>query len=278
LLALALLATCGFCVLSPRPWHDSVRGTAQSAAAPPLRVLAGAQASAGHFLGRLSELWGATEEVERLREENQALREALARLSAEAHDSTVRLRNFTAFEEFRQVAPTLPVRVVQATVLAADTSPWRQSVVVDRGSSDGLRLGTPAVWGASIVGTVVALRAHAATVRLLTDSRAGLKVAVGRTGDVGVLRGVSGRDGLLTLKWLHLNPVAVGDLVVTSRLDPAVPPGLVAGRVVHAPPAKDHLFYDVKVRPLIDLGRLSELLLVIYSAPDAEALLEEESR
>lgn len=272
---MALLAACGLCVLSPRPWHDTVRGTAHWAAAPPLRVLAGAQASAGRLLSRLSELWGATEEVTRLREENQGLREALARLAAEAHDSAVRLRNFTAFEEFRQAAPTLPLRVVHATVLAADTSPWRQSVVVDRGSNDGLRLGTPAAWGASIVGTVVALRPNAATVRLLTDSRAGLKVSVARTGDVGVLRGASGRDGLLTLKWLHLNPAAVGDLVVTSRLDPAVPPGLVAGRVVHAPPAKDHLFYDVKVRPLIDLDRLSEVLMVIYSAPDAEALLEE---
>ena len=278
LLALAFLAACGFCVLSPRPWHDAVRGTAHSAAHTPLRVLAGGHASVGGLFRRLGDMWRATEEVGRLREENQALREALARLAAEAHDGAVRLRDFRVFDEFRHSLPRQPIQVVPATVLGADTSPWRQSLIVDCGSADGLRLGTPAVWGSSIVGTVVALRPHAATVRLLTDSRAGLKVRVARTGDVGVLRGTSERDGLLQLKWLHLHPASVGDLAVTSGLDPAVPPGLVAGQIVQAPQTKDHLFYDVRVRPLIDLGRLTEVLLIIYSAPDAEQLLEEQAR
>ncbi|MBM4041946.1 MAG: rod shape-determining protein MreC, partial [Planctomycetes bacterium] len=230
LLALAFLGACAFCALSPSPWQDRVRGTVHTAAAPPLRALAGAEASAGRFLGRLSEMWRATEELERLRKENQALREALARLAAEAHDTAVRLRGFQGFDELRDTLPKQPLQVVPANVLGADTSPWRHSLIVDRGSADGVRLGTPAVWGASIVGTVVALRPHAATVRLLNDSRAGLKVRVARTGDVSVLRGTSDRDGSLQLKWLHLRPAVVGDLVVTAGLDPAIPPGLVAGR------------------------------------------------
>ncbi|MBM4033307.1 MAG: hypothetical protein FJ291_16200, partial [Planctomycetes bacterium] len=108
--------------------------------------------------------------------------------------------------------------------------------------------------------------------------RAGLKVRVARTGDVSVLRGTSDRDGSLQLKWLHLRPAVVGDLVVTAGLDPAIPPGLVAGRVVQAPETKEHLFYNVRVRPLIDLDRLTELLLVLYRAPDAEELLKEEQK
>ena len=275
-LALALLAGCAFCVVSPNPWHDAVRGTVHTAAAPPLRLLAGTQTSLGRLFGRLSGMWRATEEVERLREENQALREALARLAVEAHDSAVRLRDFRGFDAFRHTLPNHPLQIVPATVLGADTSPWRHSLIVDRGSAHGLRLGTPAVWGSSIVGIVVAVRAQAATVRLLTDSRAGIKVRVARTGDVGVLRGDSDREGLLQLKWLHLRPAALGDLVVTAGLDPAIPPGLVAGRVVQAPETKDHLFYDVRVRPLLDLDRLSELLLILYKAPDAEELLQEE--
>ncbi len=278
LLALALLAGCAISVATPRAWHDALRGGAHSAAVPPLRLLSGTTASLQALLSRLASLWRASEEVERLREENRALREAMAYLAAEAHDAAVRLRNLRGFEEFRQSLPAHPLQIVPATVVAADASPWRHSVIVDKGSADGLRPGTPAVWGSSIVGRVAAVQPRAATIRLLTDSLAGLKVRVARTGDVGVLRGTSDRDGLLQLKWLYLHPVATGDLVVTSGLDPTVPAGLVAGRVVQAPAAKDHLFYDVKVRPLIDLNRLSEVLLVLYRLPDAERLLEEQAR
>lgn len=247
-------------------------------AVPPLRILSGATASAQALFSRLASLWRATEEVERLREENRALREAMAFAAAEAHDATVRLHNLRGFEEFRQGLPAHPLQIVPATVVAADPSPWRHSLIVDKGSAHGLRPGTPAVWGSSIIGRVAAVQPRAATIRLLTDSLAGLKVRVARTGDVGVLRGTSDRDGLLQLKWLYLHPVATGDLVVTSGMDPTVPAGLVAGRVVQAPAAKDHLFYDVKVRPLIDLNRLSEVLLVLYRLPDAERLLEEQAR
>lgn len=271
-----MLAACAACVLWPRAWQDSVRAWAHGSAGPPLRALSGAQASLGGLVERLRRLWRATEEVARLREENRALREELGRLAAEGYDAAVRLRSLAAFEEYRQAMPSRALRAVPATVIAADTSPWRRSFVVDRGSADGVTPGAPAVWGTSIVGTVVAVRARAATVRLLTDSRAGLTVRVARTGDVGVLRGTSARDGLLQLKWVHLRPVAVGDLVVTSGTEPAVPPGLVAGRVVNAPQAKDHLFYDVRVRPLIDLDRTTELLLLVYGAEEAEELLREQ--
>jgi len=275
LLALAVLAVCAFCVVFPRPWQGNLRGAAHAAARRPQHALATSHNALRRAFDRVADLWSAAGEVERLREENRALREALAQATSEAEGAGVRLRNFTAFEDFRHTLDQPSLRIIPATVVAVDSSSWRHSVVVDRGSDHGVRLGAPAVWGNSIVGTVVALRPSVATVRLLHDSRAGLKVRVARTGDVGLLRGTAERDGLLRLKWLHLRPAKKGDLIVSSGLDTAIPPGLVAGRVVHAPATRDHLFYDVRVSPLIDLDRLGELLLVIYSAPDVEELLEE---
>ena len=274
LVTLVILLACALCIAFPRPWQGAVRGTAHRVAHPPQALLAGLHGSIREAWDRLAVLWRSTEELERLREENRALREALARLQAEAHEASVRLRDFTAFERFRQASLSRPARIVPANVVGVDTSAWRHSVVIDRGSADGLRLGTPAVWGNSIVGTVVALRPAAATVRLLNDSLAGLKVRVASTGDVGLLHGDAATDGLLRLKWLSLRPASAGDLVVTSGLDPAIPPGFVAGQVVQAPTQRNYLFYDVRVRPLIDLDRLAELLLVIQEPGDAESLLE----
>jgi rod shape-determining protein MreC len=271
-LAVALLAFCAVCVAFPRPWHQSVRSTAQGIAHGPRRVLAASHNRLQALFGRLGALWRSAEEVERLRRENLALRQALARLADEHHQTNVRLRNFAQFDAFRQRARQRPLRIVPATVVAVDPSPWRHSVVIDRGAQAGLRIGAPAVYGTSIVGTVVALRPTAATVRLLTDSRFGLSARVVGTDEVGLLRGTS--EPQARLAWIHLKPVAPGDAVVTSGLDPGVPPGLLVGHVAEASQTRTPLFFDILVRPDIDLDRLTELLVLVHPHDDVGELLE----
>jgi len=274
LLALALLAFSAFCVAYPRPWHSSVRGTVHAAALPPQAAFATAHDAFRTALDRIANLWHAAERIEHLEHENRTLRETIARWTDEAHIANRRLRNFKGFEEFRHAALSRPVRVLPANVVGADPSPWRHNIIVDRGSTHGLRIGSPAVWGNSIVGTVVALRPTAASVRLLNDPLAGLKVRIARTGYVGLLRGTTASDAHLQLKWLTLDeqPTLKGDLVVTSELDPNTPPGLCAGAVSSVSKTRRHLFYDIKVRPLLDLDRLTEVLLVLYSADDIDDL------
>ena len=277
LLATLLLAGCAFCISFPSPWQESVRGSVHSSAKPPLAVLAAGHNALAGVLDRLGNLWGSAAEVERLREENRALREALARQADDARHLQAAEADAAAFGRFRPAATARAIRVVPANVLSADASPWHHSVVVDRGFDHGLRIGTPAVWGNSVVGTVVALRAGAATVRLLTDSRFGLTaVRVARTGDIGPLVGPRDASGLLHLEWIHLNPIEKGDAIVTSDVDPLVPQGLVVGEVATVAKGSHPLFYDIRVKPLLDPDRLTELLLVLYDAADAEDLLKQE--
>ena len=276
LLAALILAACAVSVVFPSTWQDRLRGMAQATAAPPLGLAAAGHNALRRAFDRLGALWGAADEVLRLREENRALREALARRADDEYRAETAQRDLDAFDTYRTGSLARPVAVVAANVVGADTSPWRHSLIIDRGSDDGLRIGAPAVWGTSIVGTIVALRRSAATVRLITDARSGLVVRLARTGDIGLLRGTSERDGHLQLKWIHLHPVEKGDMVITADRDPLVPPSLVVGQVVSASPTRQPLFYDVKVRPLINFDRFVELLLLIYKAEDVEELLKQE--
>ena len=276
LLAIVILAGCAVCVAARRPWHRHVRGAAQATLSPPLGLFAASHTGIRNTLDRISALWHASSEVERLRDENRSLREALAREADHARQARVRLRNIQAFQTARSEAQARPLSVLAANVLAADASSWRHSLIIDRGEADGVRVGAAAVWGSSIVGTIVAVRTHAATVRLLNDSRAGITVRVARTGDVGLLRGTADREGLLALKWIHLQPIEVGDTVITAGRDAIVPPGLVAGRITKASRTREPLFYHARVRPLLDLDRLTEVLVVSYRPGEAEELLDGE--
>jgi len=274
LLAAAVLAACALSVGRSGPWQTSLRARALAPALPPLAILARAREALRRAADRLASFWHASEELERLRQEQHSLRETIARLQSQLQRSEVRLRDFTAFENYRHRLPERAIRVVAADVVAADPSPWRHEVIVNRGANQGVRDGTPAVWGNSIVGRVVAVQPTAARVRLLNDPLSGLKVRIARTGDVGLLRGTGSRDGLLSVEWLHLNPPRKGDFLVTAGIEADIPPGLVAGEIVRASTTKRHLFFQVHARPLIELDRLSELLLVVYTPADVEKLAQ----
>ena len=69
-------------------------------------------------------------------------------------------------------------------------------------------------------------------------------------------------------------PPEAGARVVTSGLDPAIPPGLPAGWIVEVSTRRQPLFYDIKVRPDIDLDRLTEILLLVHPHDDVSELLE----
>lgn len=288
ILAIAILSACAFCVAFPRSWQSRLRGRIHTAAHSPQALLASLHDSLRRTIDRATALWAASNELERLREENRALRETVARLADETHRREVTIHNFAelkslkvletqaAYEE-RQASAQDAIRILPARVIAADASPWRHSVLVDRGTDSGVRVGTPAVRGASIIGTIVALRPSVATVRLITDARAGLTVRVARTGEPGMLRGMAEGDADLILKWIYRHPVREDDLIVTAGLDPLIPAGLVAGRVVHASPRAEPLFYDVKARPLADLANLTEILLLVrITNDDVEDLRSQE--
>jgi len=276
LLAIALVGTCAFSVAKPLPWQDAVRGVAQSTMRPLLVGFGLAHDGMALGLDRLRTLIGRADDVRRLREENRALREALADQTDRARQLTSQLRSYALFQEFTDARLDRPLHVVPANVLAADTSAWRQSLVVNRGTEHGVVDGAPVVWGNSIVGTIVSVRPRAATVRLVTDGGAGLMVRIDRTGAVGFLAGTAARDGLLDLDWLDSEPAELGDTVITSGQNPDIPSGFVAGTVVEAEAEKTPQFYRVRVRPLLDLSRLSDVLVVVYGTDDARSLIDEQ--
>jgi len=273
-LAVLVLAACALSLGRQGAWQGRLRGAALGPALPALALLAKAHDALRSATDRLAALWQASTELERLRIERHTLRTTIARLQSELRRSEVRLRDFADFDRYRHKFPARTLRVLPADVVAADPSPWRHELIVNQGSEQGVRVGTPAVWGGSIVGRVVGVRPTAARIRLLNDPLAGLKVRIARTGDVGLLRGTGARDGLLRVEWLHLNRPAKGDFLVTSGIDPDIPPGLVAGEIVRASKTRRHLFYEVAARPLLELDRLSELLLLVYPRGDVEALAE----
>ena len=88
-------------------------------------------------------------ENERLRAENERLNAEIARLREEAHRSA---RSWSACSRSRTASPNQ--EFVAASVVARDPSNLRQVVAIDRGRTDGIKVGMPVVTeGNTLVGT-----------------------------------------------------------------------------------------------------------------------------
>ncbi len=199
-------------------------------------------------------LRGAREENLRLRESVRALslREAEYR---ELKQQNLRLRSLLEFAE------SLPLKGRSAQVTGRAPGYLAGTLLIDRGSTSGLRPDLPVVTAEGVVGRTVLVSPIGSQVQLITNTDAAVGVLVQRTGIPGVARGMGSRT--MEVSYIsNTEQVDVGDLIVTSGLDGIYPRGLPVGRVTES--KKGNLVYrHIVAEPAADLMRLSEVLVLL---------------
>jgi rod shape-determining protein MreC len=177
---------------------------------------------------------------------------------------------------------------VAARVMGSDAIHWFRSLMVDRGTFDGVAVGDGVLASGGVVGRVAKVTHTTAQVLSMHDRGSVIPARVQRSRQAGVLVGgvrpsaletVAAEAGgalpppemLAELKYLHRSAdVQVGDAVVTSGQDGRFPPGVPIGTVVRVVRAKTETFLKVYVAPVLDFGALEEVLIVI-SPPGSES-------
>lgn len=176
-------------------------------------------------------------QVERLEDENRQLRELLG-LQAQ-----------------------LTVRSVAAQVMYEAPDPYSRKLFIDRGATQGVALGAPAVNEGGVVGQVTRVYPLTSVVTLLSDRDAAISVLNVRSQQRQVAFG--GVDGGMELRFVPANAdVQVGDLLTTSGVDGVHPPGLAVGRVKHVDRRADSGFARVLVAPTVSLDAVRHLLVL----------------
>lgn len=165
-------------------------------------------------------------------------------------------------ELFDRAAETPEYRRIIAAVIGQDTNPALQSILIDKGYDDGVRVGMPVEAARGLVGQVYRVTNNAAQVALLTETASAIPVRLGNTRATGMLRG-QGRGALPTIDWIDLQyQVEVGELVMTSGLGGKFPENLIIGRVVQVDRNEAELFQRAIVQPAVDFNSLESLFVV----------------
>jgi rod shape-determining protein MreC len=195
------------------------------------------------------------EEMETLKRQNAEMRTALARLE-EQRQENVRLTALVKLSE------AFPGKSVVARVIGRPTDSWEGSVLIDRGTVDGVKKGTPVVAGQGLMGQVLEVARNSAKVRLITDQSSGVAVLVQSTRVTGVVRGSV--EGGLSLDFVDpKRPPKVGDIVVTSGDGGSYPKGLVVGDVTKVEPDPAGLFPKVEVTSRVPIHDIEEVAVLV---------------
>ncbi|WP_047011364.1 rod shape-determining protein MreC [Spongiibacter sp. IMCC21906] len=207
------------------------------------------------FTGMLSSRSELQAENERLQSEAMILNAKLQKY-VELRAENVRLR------ELMNSAERLSDTVVVAEVIAVATDPNRHKLVVDKGSRNGAFVGQPVIDANGLVGQITEVGAMHSRVLLVTDSAHALPVRVSRNG----LRAIAEGTGLINeLTLTHVaatTDIQVGDLLVSSGLGGRFPAGYPVGEVTSVLVDPGKPFAEVKAKPLAELDRSRNVLLV----------------
>ena len=204
-----------------------------------------------------------------LHAENEALRARLlaSELDAQRYESAA--AEVGALRSLIGASERLERKSIPAEILYTGRDPYARKVIVDRGTQNGVRAGSPVVDESGVVGQLTRANAFVSEVTLITDKGQAVPVQVLRNGLRAIAFG-GGASGMLELRYMAANAdVQGGDRLVTSGIDGIYPPGLPVGSVVRVERDAAYTFARVLAQPSAGVER-GRYVLVLSPGPRAE--------
>ncbi len=153
---------------------------------------------------------------------------------------------------------------VGADIVGQSSNSAEKMVIIDAGSSAGIKLGQPVVARDGIlVGTIAKVERDIAMVRLINDNQSKIAATIlNKDGSLGVVEGGYGLS--VRMNFIPRNEtVLIGDKIITSGLEQAIPRGLLIGEVAVAENEAYQPFQQAVLTTAIDLYKLTIVSVLI---------------
>lgn len=183
----------------------------------------------------------------------------------EAYARNRYLENELAFKK-EENFPALTARVV-----SKDPSFWFQTLIVDRGKSDGVIKGMVARTSLGVVGQVIQVSDNYAKILLTNAPSSAIDAMIQKNRVRGILKG-AGDKGYVLYYVLKNAEVEVGDRVVTAGVGGVFPSGIPLGTVSAVRSKRRGMFQEIEVAPIVDFGRLE---MVFIDLSEKQKIAEE---
>jgi rod shape-determining protein MreC len=139
----------------------------------------------------------------------------------------------------------------------------KKQIVINKGSSDGIRKLQIALSSDGVVGQVVQTNPFYSTVRLVNDPTLHIPVKSLKNGSRGVTRGIATREGGMIIEFFPIDSnVSIGDIFVTSGIGSIYPSGYPVGKVIEFEKYANTEFLSIKLEPIADMSQVEYILII----------------
>lgn len=194
-------------------------------------------------------------------EEQLAMRQIeLIRLREEAsdYDRLISLFTYSSSLENQEFLP--------ADVIAVEQTGIARTIIINRGTRDGIAVGMPVSTALGLVGRITRVSANASQLQLINDENSAVSARLQTTRAHGSIIGQA--SGVLRLTMVDLDEeIRQGDLVITSGLGGNFPADIVVGQVTSLRQFEFELFQEAEVRSLFDFQTLDVVLVITSFEP-----------
>lgn len=199
-------------------------------------------------------------------EENERLRERITELELERKGSedydeeNKRLRELLGIKRSMADSTT-----VAAEVVAYDWDNLSETIVIDKGSNDNIKLGDAVVTAEGVVGRISEVGKNWARVLTVISPKHSLGVKISRTGDLAVAEGDArlSSEGKARLGYISGEAKLIeGDIVETSGVGGIYPPNIAVGRVTEISVETSGKIEYAVIEPTAPLESVKEVLVV----------------
>ena len=243
---------------------DGIRTGTQTALTPVQRAGSWVVSPFRNFLSDVTHLGRTRNQIEKLKAENDALRQAL--LNRKVADAELnQLKNVL------DLAGNGGFKVVGAKVISqgASTS-FTQTLTIDAGSTSGIHTNMTVISGFGLVGVVKIAYANSAVVQLASDPSFRVGARIAGSQQIGILSGQGTRKGVLQLLD-NTTEVKVGDAILARGSNNGRPfvPGVPIGEVTAVDNSAGAVTQTADVKFYTNFSTLG-VVAVVISSPSAD--------
>lgn len=196
-----------------------------------------------------------------LREENSLLRERIDLLNRRIEESKLLYSENQRLKDILGFRKAISYTTIPAEIIGRDPANWSNSLIIDKGSTHGIRQGRAVLSTRGLVGRTLEIGRYSAKILLITDPNSKVGVVIQRNRQGGIL--VGRPDGSCKMIYIALDAdVAKGDRVITAGFGTVFPKGILIGEVMGSGKEPGRLYKYAIVKTSQDMSRLEEVLCI----------------
>ena len=154
---------------------------------------------------------------------------------------------------------------VAAEIISRSWNNWENTVTVNKGSQNGIKINNPVITETGVVGYVYEVGTNWAKIMTILDPSSSVSSIASRTGDDGIIQGDYSIGSRQYCKMSFIGKesgISNGDSIETSGAGGIYPAGLYIGRVTDVKAVSDGVSRQAVIEPGVNFNDLKYVLII----------------